>query len=101
MVKLLLARGANPRLESCAGVDDVYMKIQLDKGLPDAFRHQNAARAARMSRTVWKDILADMWEKKRSGQTNDGEEPVTIEEIRKVGRQLIDLDDVLDLLESA
>ena len=27
MVKLLLARGANPRLESCAGVDDVYMKI--------------------------------------------------------------------------
>ena len=54
-----------------------------------------------MSRTVWKDILADMWEKKRSGQTNDGEEPVTIEEIRKVGKQLTDLDDVLEQLESA
>ncbi len=50
---------------------------------------------------MWKDILADIWEKKRSGQTNNGGEPVTIEEIRKVGRQLIDLDDVLDLLENA
>ena len=77
------------------------MTIQLNKGLPDAFRHQNAARAARMSKVVWKDVLADMWEKKRSGQTNDAGKPVTIEEIRKVGKQLTDLDDVLDLLESA
>jgi hypothetical protein len=88
-------------LESYAGRDDVYMAIQLGKGLPDAFRHQNAARAARMSKVVWKDVLADMWEKRRSGQTNDAGEPVTVEEIRKVGKQLTDLDDVLEQLESA
>ena len=77
------------------------MEIQLDQGLPDAFRHQNAARAARMSKVVWKDVLADMWAKKRSGQTNDAGGPVTIEEVRNVGKQLIDPGDVFDLLESA
>ena len=42
-----------------------------------------------------------MWEKRRSGQTNDAGEPVTVEEIRKVWKQLTDLDDVLEQLESA
>ena len=58
VVEVLLENCADAAIESRAGEDDPWMKVQIEKGIPDAFRHQTAARAARMTQ-----VSARKWRK--------------------------------------
>ena len=91
VVEVLLEYCANASKESRAGEDDPWMKTQIEKGIPDAYRHQTAARAASMSRTLCKEAAKDMIPEKSSKPSK--------REIQTIVEMQDRLDQILDLLE--
>ena len=67
------------------------MKVQIEKGIPDAFRHQTATRAARMTQVVCKEMAKDMLKEKSDKPSK--REVQTIVELQDR------LDQILELLE--
>ena len=67
------------------------MKTQIEKGIPDAFRHQTAARAASMSRTLCKEAAKNMLSDKSNKPSK--------REIQTIVEMQDRLDQILDLLE--
>ena len=91
VVEVLLEYCANASKESRAGVDDPWMKTQIEKGIPDAYRHQTAARAASMSRTLCKEAAKNMLSEKSSKPSK--------REVQTIVEMQDRLDQILDLLE--
>ena len=85
VVEVLLDNCADASIESRAGEDDPWMKVQIEKGIPDAYRHQTAAPAARME--VAKGMLAEKSDKPSK------------QEIQKIVKFQDRLDRILDILE--
>ena len=67
------------------------MKVQIEKGIPDAFRHQTAARAARMTQVVCKEVAKGMLAEKSDKPSK--------QEIQKIVELQDRLDRILDILE--
>ena len=91
VVEVLLENCADASKESRAGEDDPWMKTQIEKGMPDAFRHQTAARAASMSRTLCKEAAKNMLSDKSNKPSK--------REIQTIVEMQDRLDQILDLLE--
>ena len=91
VVEVLLEYCADAAIESRAGEGDPWMKVQIEKGIPDAFRHQTATRAARMTQVVCKEVAKGMLAEKT-------DKPSKLE-IQKIVELQDRLDKILDLLE--
>ena len=91
VVEVLLDNCADASIESRAGDDDPWMKVQIEKGIPDAFRHQTAARAARMTQVVCKEVAKGMLAEKSDKPSK--------QEIQKIVKLQDRLDRILDILE--
>ena len=91
VVEVLLENCADASIESRAGEDDPWMKAQIERKLPDAFRHQTAIRAARMTQVVCKKVAKDMLKQKSHKPSK--------REIQTIVELQDRLDRILDLLE--
>ena len=70
---------------------DDSLKVQIERKLPDAFRHQTAARAARMTLVVCEAMAIDML-KEKSDKPSKREIQIVVELQDR-------LDQILELLE--